>query len=62
MKTAIRYATDVATNMENAVRHMPLAPRLSMHSGLPTTAQEITNYIEQLLTKAEQDVCDMATD
>lgn len=62
MKTATRYAADIATNMENAVRHMQPAPRLLRHIVLPTTTQEITNYIEQLLTKDEQDVCDMATD
>jgi len=62
MKTATRYDTDVATNLENAVRHMQPAPRLLMHSALPTTTQEVTQYIEQLLTKDEQDVCDMATD
>ena len=62
MKTSTRYAAEIATNMENAVRAMQPAPRLLMHSTLPTTTQEITHYIEQLLTKDEQDVCDMATD
>jgi hypothetical protein len=62
MKTATRYAADIATNMENAVRHMQPAPRLAIHSALPTTTQEITRYIDDLLTKDEQDVCDMATD
>lgn len=62
MTTATRYAADVATNMENAMRQMQPAPRLLMHCALPTTTQEITHYIEQLLTKDEQKVCDMATD
>jgi hypothetical protein len=62
MKTATHYAADVAMNMENAVRQMQPAPRLAMHSALPTTTQEITHYVKQLLTKDEQAVCDMATD
>lgn len=62
MKTATRYAADVATNMENAVRHMQPASRLLMHGALPATTQEITHYIEQLLTKDQQAACDMATD
>ncbi|MFZ4541981.1 MAG: hypothetical protein ACOYNL_09315 [Rickettsiales bacterium] len=62
MKTATRYAADAAANMENAMRHMQPAPGLLRHSALPTTTQDITHYIEQLLTKDEQAVCDMATD
>jgi hypothetical protein len=62
MKTVNRYTADVATNMENAVLNIQPAPRMLINSALPTTTQEITHYIEQLLTKDEQDVCDMATD
>jgi hypothetical protein len=62
MKPAIRYAADIAANMENAMRQMQPTSRLVRHGALPTTTQEITHYIEQLLTKDEQDVCDMATD
>lgn len=62
MKTATRYAADVATNMEKAVRRIQSAQGLSIHHALPTTSQEITRYIEQLLTVPEQAVCDMATD
>lgn len=62
MKPATVYAADVATNMENAVRRMQPAPRLLTQNALPTTAQEITSYIEHLLTSDEQAVCDMATD
>ncbi len=62
MKTANRYAADIAANMENAVRQMQPAPRLVLHSALPTTTQEITQYIEQLLTKDEQAVRGMARD
>lgn len=58
MKTATRYAT----NMKNAVRQMPPAPRVFRHRALPTTTQEVTHYVECLLTKDEQAVCDMATD
>ena len=62
MQTATRYAADIASNMENAMRQMQPALRLLMHSAAPTTTQEITHYIEQLLTKDEQAACDMATD
>jgi hypothetical protein len=62
MKAASNYVSDVASHMENAVRQMQSAPRLAMHGALPTTTQEIKHYIEQLLTKDEQSVCDTATD
>jgi uncharacterized protein (DUF111 family) len=62
MKTSTRYTIDIATNMENAMRQMQPVSKLLRHSTLPTTTQEITNYIEQLLTKDEQAVCDRATD
>jgi hypothetical protein len=59
----IRHHTaDVATDRQNTTRQIPPAPRLSMHSILPTTSQEFTDYIEQLLSKDEQSTCDMATD
>jgi hypothetical protein len=62
MKSVTPYTADVATDRENAVRQIQPAPRLSMHSILPTTTQEFTDYIEQLLSKDEQSTCDMATD
>ena len=62
MRTATVYAADVATHMEKAVRRMQPAPSLAKHTQLPTTTQEITRYIDQLLTADEQAVCDMATD
>jgi hypothetical protein len=62
MKTTTRYAADITTNMENDVRQTQPEPILEIHSALPTTTQEITDYVEQLLTKDEQAVCDMATD
>jgi hypothetical protein len=62
MKTTTRYAADITTNMENDVRQIQPEPILEIHSALPTTTREITDYVEQLLTKDEQAVCDMATD
>ena len=62
MKTSTVYTADVATNMENAVRRMQPALALAKYAQLPTTTQEITSYIDQLLTPDEQAICDMATD
>ena len=62
MKNTTRYAADITTNIENYVRQIQPEPILEIHSALPTTTQEITDYVEQLLTKDEQAVCDMATD
>ena len=62
MKTATRYAADVATNMENAVRLMQPALALARHAQLPNTTQEITRYIDHLLNADEQSVCEIAMD
>ena len=62
MKNTTRYAADITTNMENGVRQIQPEPILEIHSALPTTTQKIADYVEQLLTKDEQAVCDMATD
>lgn len=61
MPTAKNYLTDTATHMEYALRQMPLAV-LEASRPLPTTIQEITRYVELLLTPEEQRMCDMATD
>ena len=62
MKAVSNYVSDVASHMENAARQMQPTPRLLMQRALPTTTQEITHYIEQLLTKDQQAVCDVAMD
>lgn len=60
METTRNYVTNATANMERALTRMPLAG--STAAPLPTTMQEITRYVEQLLTPEEQCVCDMATD
>ena len=62
MQTNNAYATDIAVNMENAAQHM--RPTLSLKNQQPLTVstQGINNYIECLLSDAEQESCDRATD
>jgi hypothetical protein len=60
MQVAKKYVATATKNMEHALSHMPIVSagvRL-----LPTTMQEITGYVEQLLTPDEHAICDMATD
>jgi hypothetical protein len=59
MQTASNYVTNAAIGMERALRNMPLLAAARL---LPATRQEITRYVEQLLTPEEQRICDMATD
>ena len=63
MQTARNYITETAANMERAVLRMqPTLQAVLVHVPLPTTAAELTHYIENLLTDEEQRICDMATD
>ena len=62
MKTANAYIADAAYNMEDAIRRMQPVLKLPQRASLPGTLQEITNYVEQLLTAKEESVCNMATD
>lgn len=60
MQTAINYVTDATNHMEQALGRMPSVA--STAKPLPSTMQEITRYVENLLTPTEQQICDMATD
>lgn len=60
MQTARNYVTDATHNMEYALSRMPISTVSARP--LPTTMQDITRYVEQLLTPEEQRMCDMATD
>ena len=60
MQTARNYMANASANMELALHRMPLTAVAA--SALPSTPQEITLYIEGLLTLEEQHICDMATD
>ncbi len=62
MQTAHAYVTTAAHHVEQASRRMQPTLKISGRPALPTTSQEITRYVEQLLTPEEQQICDMATD
>jgi len=61
IKTARNYVADAADLMERVLCRMPIAAD-GATDPLPTTMQEITCYVEQLLTSKEEALCDMATD
>ncbi len=54
MQTARNYVND-------ATGHMPIVASAAAKP-LPSSMQEITRYVEQLLTPEQEAVCDMATD
>ena len=58
MQTAKNYVADATHNMKHALNRMPVTSAMP----LPTTMQDITRYVEQLLTPEQEAVCDMATD
>ena len=60
MQTAKNYLPNATANMERALRHMPVVTAVA--KPLPSTQQEITRYVELLLTPDEQQICNMATD
>lgn len=62
MQTAHAYVTTTANHMAQASHRMQPTLKLSGRQALPATAQEITRYVELLLTPDEQRICDMATD
>ena len=62
MKTANAYTAEAAYHMENATQRMQPVQKLPQRASLPGTLQEITNYVEQLLSAKEESVCNMATD
>ena len=57
MQTARNYVNDGANHMDQALARMPVGS-----IKLPTSFHEVTRYVEQLLTPAEQAACDRATD
>jgi hypothetical protein len=63
MQAATNYIAETAASMERAVLRMqPTLHTVPVRVPLPATAEEITHYIENLLTDEEQRICDMATD
>jgi hypothetical protein len=60
MQTTKNYATNASVNMGQALSRMPIGS--ARVKPLPSTMQEITRYVEQLLTPEQEAVCDMATD
>jgi len=58
MQTAKNYVTHAAVHIEHALNRMPV------HSAKPAAymRQEIVRDVEALLTREEQQICDMATD
>ena len=60
MKTARNYVSNAAYKTEYALSRMPV--NLAAARPLPSTMQDITRYVEQLLTPEQEAVCDMATD
>lgn len=61
MSTARNYVTDIIINTEQALARMPLVI-VPVRRTLPATPEDISRYVEQLLTPEEQRICDMATD
>jgi hypothetical protein len=60
MQAAKLYMNHATDRVERALNQMPSTTGASRP--LPSSMQEITRYVEQLLTPAEQTACDMATD
>jgi len=60
MQTARNYVANATHNMEHALSRMPVTS--AAVRPLPTTMQDITRYVEQLLTPEQEAVCNMATD
>jgi hypothetical protein len=56
---AKQHVHGAQAQMRETLDHMPV---LAASKRLPATSQEITRYVEQLLTSDEQKICDMATD
>lgn len=58
MQIAKNYIPQVAVHIEHALSRMPV------HSPKPTAymRQEIVRNVEDLLTREEQKICEMATD
>lgn len=56
------YTADIISSIENATMQMQSTLRLVSTNPLPSTTQEITSYVEYLLSVGEQEGCDRATD
>jgi hypothetical protein len=57
MQATKRYMKDVSKNMARALSSMPQAPN-GKRIPLPGTIQEITQYVDELLTQDEQVIHD----
>lgn len=78
MKTNHDYTADIASNMQKATVRIQPTLRLANRKPLPSSEQEMTDYVECLLdireecslspeeahqlTDQEQEICDRATD
>ena len=62
MKMAHTYEIDHLSHAELTERHLETQLKLAPRMFLPTTACEMVVYVEELLSAAEEEVCNRATD
>ncbi len=63
MQATKNYLAETVANIEHAVLRMqPALHVVPVRVPLPTTPEEISRYVENLLSDEEQRICDMATD
>ena len=68
MQTNHAYVPLLAENIQRSLEHMSVRSSaivrqiVRANTSMPETTQDIERYVDSLLTREEERVCDMATD